>query len=337
MKSRIYYFSGTGNALHCAEWFSQEIVKNSSEAELVNIEKLENRRVEDIGDCDLIGFCSPTHGFNYPPLMLNFIFNFPAGNGQKIFLMNTRAGMKIGKYMIPGLSGVALLLAAIVLKMKGYRIAGMRSVDLPSNWTSFHWSLKDSKVDSLYDRREGEVRGFARKIVGGGRDLNSLKDIVQDLIIAPVSIGYYVIGRFLLSKTLIASRDCNSCNICIEKCPVSAIKEVDSRPYWTWKCESCMRCMNICPQRSIEAAHGFVVIFIVLFNILFIKGLDNLMVYSGASGIVKTVLNNFLFIAGMFGGYAVLHRLMRFNWIERLVTGTSISRFRFWKRYKAPK
>jgi hypothetical protein len=51
--------------------------------------------------------------------------------------MNTRAGVKLGQLFLPGLSGIALLLAAVVLMAKGYSIAGMRPIDMPSNWLRF--------------------------------------------------------------------------------------------------------------------------------------------------------------------------------------------------------
>lgn len=49
----------------------------------------------------------------------------------------------------PGLSGLALILPALMLRLKGYRIKGLRPLDLPSNWISLHPGLrgKSSKVN----------------------------------------------------------------------------------------------------------------------------------------------------------------------------------------------
>jgi hypothetical protein len=66
--------------------------------------------------------------------------------------MNTRAGVKLGRLFLPGLSGIALLLAAVVLMAKGYRIAGMRPIDMPSNWLSIHPSLRPNAVVAIADR-----------------------------------------------------------------------------------------------------------------------------------------------------------------------------------------
>jgi len=81
----------------------------------------------------------------------------------------------------------------------------------------------------------------------------------QDLVIAPVALGYYFIGRFWLAKSFVASRACDSCGSCVKQCPIRALELVHGRPFWSYRCEGCMRCMNQCPKRAIETAHGFAV------------------------------------------------------------------------------
>lgn len=76
---------------------------------------------------------SPIHGFNYPKITLDFIRRFSSGK-NKIVLMNTRARMKIGSFVTPGLTGIALFLSSLLLKQKGYKIVGQIPFDLPSNW-----------------------------------------------------------------------------------------------------------------------------------------------------------------------------------------------------------
>jgi hypothetical protein len=46
--------------------------------------------------------------------MLYFIFRFPRSNGNRVILMNTRAGLKLSKWFVPGLSGIALWLSAVL-------------------------------------------------------------------------------------------------------------------------------------------------------------------------------------------------------------------------------
>jgi hypothetical protein len=66
------------------------------ESRLVNIARIDRLNIEKPDSGSLIVFVSPVHGFNYPPIMLHFIMRFPKGQ-NKVILMNTRAGMLIGK------------------------------------------------------------------------------------------------------------------------------------------------------------------------------------------------------------------------------------------------
>ena len=136
-KLTIFYFSGTGNSKNVAQWMSSAASKHNIESLIYNIAVIDRNSVEPVPDDSLIVFISPVHGFNYPPVMLNFIARFPKGN-NKVILMDTRAGMLIGNYNLPGLSGAAFLFSSAILKCKGYSITGIKSVDLPSNWISLH-------------------------------------------------------------------------------------------------------------------------------------------------------------------------------------------------------
>jgi len=136
----IYYFSGTGNSKNVALWLEDYARRQNIEVSLVNIGASERRSVNPPPENALVIFISPIHGFNYPPIMLNYIVNFPRGR-NKIVLMNTRAGMLIKKFVTPVLTGMAFYFSAIILKLKGYSIQGIFPVDLPSNWISVHPGL----------------------------------------------------------------------------------------------------------------------------------------------------------------------------------------------------
>lgn len=200
-KLLIYYFSGTGNARTVASWISASALKHNIATIIYNIADFDRLNVEPPLSDTLIIFVSPIHGFNYPPVMLNFIARFPKGNCN-VLLMNTRAGMLIGKYITPGLTGVAFYLSAFLLSLKGYTIKGMVPVDLPSNWISVHPGLNDRTIKFLHEKNKERVLKHAEKIISGKSDFIALREIIQDIIIAPVSLGYYFIGRFFLQKLI---------------------------------------------------------------------------------------------------------------------------------------
>lgn len=335
----IYYISGTGNAKISSEWIADEAGKRGIKAIIQRIDRLENIVMPDRADNALIGFAFPTHGFNAAPIMLRFIASFPKGLGRNVFLLNTRAGMKLYKIFTPGLSGIALLLPAFILLIKGYRCIAFRPVDLPSNWIPLHPGIRKKVIESIFLRCERIVRDFANKLLSGRKVYRGLYSLPVDILISPLAFGYYVAGRFFLSKTFIANYNCNNCGLCIKECPTASIKLVSNRPYWKLSCESCMRCLNRCPEKAIEAAHGMAVgfwllitivnaqIILILIRLLHIQaGTLWLSIFTQVLSLLCTV-----FIPAAL--YLVVHYAMGLKPIKYLIRFTSLTSLPFWRRY----
>jgi len=336
----IYFISGTGNARLSSGWIAEEAQKRGLKTVVQKIDRLENIVMPSADEKPLIGFAYPTHGFNAAPIMLRFIAGFPRGLCREIFLVNTRAGMKLYKIFMLGLSGLALILPAFMLWLKGYRCIGFRPVDLPSNWISLHPGIKKKVIVSIIARCEPIVRKFANMILSGKKVYRGLYSLPVDLLISPVAAGYYMGGRFFLAKTFVASSKCNNCGICINECPTSSIIYVRGRPYWKLTCESCMRCMNSCPQRAIETAHGLAAGIMILFSAvnarLLIWIIDSLGIRPGVWW--WKVLSQFIGIGVMVlvaaTVYQVMHYAIGFKPVNYLVRFTSLTTFPFWRRYK---
>nr|NQU90926.1 4Fe-4S binding protein [Bacteroidota bacterium] len=342
----IYYFSGTGNAKHVAQWFAKVATGVGVRATLVNIDRLGKIELPELSGKTLIGFCAPTHGFNLPPIMLKFIFRFPKRKDTDVFIINTRAGMKLSKLFVPGLSGIAQLLPALVFWLKGYRIRGMQPMDLPSNWISLHPGLRQKVVDSIFERCERITKNFAERILTGGSKYKALLSLPFDLAVAPIAFGYYIIGRFAIAKTFVATNACNQCGLCVKQCPVNAIKMIRNRPYWTFKCESCMRCMNNCPERAIETAQSYtIVMWYLIVSLLFpwiLKKFYSISFIhinsdSRMANTLEEIASWGIGLVIIWLGYELIHRLMRLRIFNNLVAYTSFTKYRFWRRYKAPR
>jgi Pyruvate/2-oxoacid:ferredoxin oxidoreductase delta subunit len=338
-KLTLFYFSGTGNSANVAHWMAAAAEKNNIPFAIFNIAEMDRNSMAPLPDDSLVVFISPVHGFNYPPVMLKFISRFPKGKNN-VVLMDTRAGMLIGKFNLPGISGAAFLFSSLILKLKGYSIAGMKSVDLPSNWISLHPGLNDRTIKYLHAKHKARVIDFGEKVLSGKQIFVHPVEFLVDLLVAPVSMAYYLAGRFFFAKTFYASGDCNNCDICIKNCPVKAIIKIDNRPYWTFRCESCMHCMSQCPKRSIETAHGFMLSFFLVLSVLtalFFKYFDALF-FTIPNGFIRFIVENSLYLGCIWIFYRINHYLMRFRFFERLMVYTSMTKYKFWgKRYKALK
>jgi ferredoxin len=336
----IYYISGTGNAKASSEWIADEASIRGLKTYVQQIDRLENIKMPSPGEKPLIGFAFPTHGFNAAPIMLRFIAGFPSGLCKDVFLLNTRAGMKLSKLFLQGLSGVALILPAFILFLKGYKCIGFRPVDLPSNWIPLHPGIKKKVIESIFARCEVIVRKFAVKLLEGEKVYRGLYSIPVDLLISPIALAYYAGGRFFLSKTFIANYKCDNCGLCIKECPTRSIKLVENRPYWKLSCESCMRCLNRCPKNAIEAAHGMAVAFWLIYTvvnaqiILLIINVLNIQ----PDHMWWKITTNIIAIGGMILIVTLLYRIMHFAMglkpVKYLIRFTSLTAFPFWIRYK---
>jgi ferredoxin len=339
----IYYISGTGNARISSEWIADEAGKRGLRTFVQQIDRLENIIMPSVDERPLIGFAFPTHGFNAAPIMLRFISGFPRGLCKEIFLLNTRAGMKLYKLFMPGLSGVALLLPAFILWLKGYKCIGFRPVDLPSNWIPLHPGLRKKVIDSIFVRCEKIVRKFADNIFRGKKVYKGLFSLPVDLIISPLALAYYIGGRFFLSKTFIANYKCNNCGLCIRECPTSSIKYVGNRPYWKLTCESCMRCLNHCPRRAIEAAHGMAVIFWLVYSaintqlIILIINTLHIQPHEWWWRIATNILGIIVMVIIATLLYRIVHYTMRLKPVQYIIRFTSLTALPFWRRYRSEK
>jgi hypothetical protein len=72
-----------------------------------------------------------------PWAVLRHALKLPRGKSETAFIIATRAGTWPG-FLLPGLSAGAMFIVALILLCKGYRINGIRGLDMPSNRISLH-------------------------------------------------------------------------------------------------------------------------------------------------------------------------------------------------------
>jgi ferredoxin len=337
----IYFFSGTGNARFAAEEIAQYAEQDGY---TVQVQNMADTHAPDQNSTaqNLTGFIYPTHGFNAPPLVIQFIKKFPRGKAS-VFCINTRAGMKLSQIHTPGIGGIALWLPALILFLKGYKLHSFRPLDMPSNWISLHPGLKNTVVDSITRHCKKTLIRFSKRILTGRKSLNGLWYLPLDMLLIPISILYYYIGRFMIAKTFFANYRCNNCGLCIKNCPVQAIRLLNKRPFWTFTCESYMQCMNACPKRAIETAHAYTfLIWWLIFSVipyLFIEALISWHLlrpefYTRHASLVVNlamIISTFTFA---FLAYHLLHQMLRIKILNKMITFTSLSTYRFWRRYR---
>ena len=196
LKLFIYYFSGTGNAKRIAEIIAENSIKAGIETQIFNIEKKQEIKYPQGDEKTLIGICSPTHGFNIPPNMIEFVLKFPKTKNCDFFVVNTRGGMKVLNLYTPGLSGVAQYFPALIMRFKGIKTVGWQPMDMPSNWISLHPGIRKPVAEKIIKRCTEKTEKFTKKILSQKKVYTGFYSFPFDLAISPISLLYYFFGRF---------------------------------------------------------------------------------------------------------------------------------------------
>jgi len=344
----VYFWSGTGNSYRVSTWIGKTAKENGINTEVLSIDK-SNPTEEIKGEHDfLIGIVFPTHGFTVPWHMLKFVWSLPNRRPTHAYCIATRAGLKFGPVFIPGISGSATFIIALILMLKGYKVRGSMSVDMPSNWYSLHPIQSGERHEAIINRAEFKVGRFNNKILSNTKvrfTVNNLYEITWGILLSLISVGYLLIGRLFLAKLFFANNNCDGCGVCASCCSVEAIKmwgKENPRPFWKYNCESCMRCAAFCPHNAIEAGHSWGVILYFIAGVPISAYLFSwLDVYIPGIGTfqghwIGDILNLIYYYPAIFLSYYIFSALLRIPAINWIFSHTTMTRLFFWGRYREP-
>lgn len=267
----LYYFSGTGNSYRVATWISDYAHARGAEVSVIPIGRAKPRA--ELDNNTIMGIVMPTHGFTASWSIIKFLLKLPRKTGCHAFCLTTRAGLKFGNLLTPGIGGSATFIVSLLLFLKKYSVRGISGIDMPSNWLSLHSGLKTEDARVIIEFAHMKTHYFAERILRGDRiwfTPENKVELILGLVLLPISILYLLFSRIFLAKIFFANPRCTGCGICAQNCPKGAIKMWGKKrplPYWTYKCESCMRCMAYCPLHAIEAGQGWLILLIFIVTI----------------------------------------------------------------------
>jgi len=259
----VYFQSGTGNTMRAASWMAEQAEEAGVPAELTPMDAADPASDLVLGPRTLLGLAVPTHGFTAPWLTLKVACRLPRGRGTHAFCLATRGSGPVFGVICPGLAASACWVLAAILAVKGYRVRGIRGLNMPSNWIQVHPGLGTESIAAVLADSKPLARAFAARLLSGRRYwlfYGNWVDLAFGLALLPLSAVYLVYGRVGFGKVFFAGDACEGCGVCVDYCPVGGVQlrgDARPRPYWTYHCESCNRCIAYCPKEAIHVGHAW--------------------------------------------------------------------------------
>ena len=242
----IFYFSGTGNT----RWIAQQLAEATGE-ELRFIPDEMKRDVMryELKDGERLGFCFPTHGWQPPRIVREFIRKAQFVNGNTDCTNFVWALTTCGDNM-----GKAMDILNRELAKKGLKAETLFSVIMPESYVCLPFMYTDT------ESREREKIEQARQLTGHiARIIKARKRGIKELNQgATPHLFSYVIGQYF-NKRMITDRKftvdedvCTRCGKCRKVCPVDNI--TGTPPEWlhNGRCTCCLACYHYCPVHAIN-------------------------------------------------------------------------------------
>ena len=223
----IFYFSGTGNT----RWVASEIAKAINE-ELFYIPDLirEERSEFTLHDGERIGFCFPTHGWQVPRIVREFIKRLKMNTKDHYCWALTTCGDDMGETM-----------TILNRDLAANELLANNGVPLQAD-TTFSVIMPESYVCLPFMKTDPEEKE-QWKIENARRQLQH---------IIPV-IGEYFNKRMVTDKKFTVDKDvCTRCGKCAKVCPVDNIKGTPPEWIHNGRCTSCLACYHYCPVHAIN-------------------------------------------------------------------------------------
>ena len=239
----VFYFSGTGNT----KWVAGQIAEAIGE-ELLYIPDLirEGRYEFQVREGERIGFCFPTHGWQPPRIMRDFISRLMLKGYEDAFCWAlTTCGDNTGECMT---------ILNKDLTRKGLHADTLYSVIMPESYVClpFMYTDTEEKTASKIAHARQQLSGIISTIKDCQKGIVSLEKGATPRLYSYV-IGGYFNKRMITDKKFMVDADiCIKCGKCAKVCPVDNI--AGTPPEWlhNGQCTCCLACYHHCPVHAIN-------------------------------------------------------------------------------------
>ena len=236
----IFYFSGTGNT----RWVAEQIAQAIGE-ELVFIPDAirDNKYDYAIDDKESIGFCFPTHGWQPPRIVREFISKLKVES--RYCWAVTTCGDNMGETMT--------ILNKDLAKV-GLRASALFSVIMPESYVClpFMYTDTEEKEHQKIATARQQLPHIIECIQNRRTGVEELEKGATPRLYSYV-IGGYFNAKMVTDKKFTVDEDvCIKCGKCVKVCPVDNIQGTPPEWIHNGRCTSCLACYHYCPTHAIN-------------------------------------------------------------------------------------
>ena len=223
----IFYFSGTGNSAWAAWQLASLTGDDACDITTLN-------QLPDLDGARQIGFVFPVYAWGVPEIMVDFVKKLPK---VQAFVF--------GLYTCGGDAGHTMKRFSRL-----YPLSSSYSLLMPNNYIIGSDTDKEGEIRQKLAAARAELERISREIGRQEKVYRVHEGAMAGLKSSLMNFGF---NRFARSaKPFFAEDSCNSCGLCVRKCPADAITLQDGKPVWAAQCYQCLRCIHECPQQAIQ-------------------------------------------------------------------------------------
>ena len=240
MRTKLFYFSATGNSLEVARCIALKL----EETELISIPKVLGKAVDIEGE--RIGFIFPVHAWGMPQIVERFIKSLKLSSNQYIFAIVTCAGTQ----------GGTLLQLKHLLQKRGGRLAAGFAIRAQSHSPLVQVPIEKFVIWLNRHNRPVSIENRQEEILKILREKKSYKPEIGAKCSA--FLGTAMLHRPVLkalhqySCKFFTNQNCGFCGTCEKVCPRANIRTENGKIIWGNECELCFACLNWCPKKAIS-------------------------------------------------------------------------------------
>lgn len=241
----IFYFSGTGNT----RWAAKELAQATGEQLFFIPEEMKGSCEYTLKEGERIGFVFPTHGWQPPRIVRNFIkrLKISSAQGHYCYALTT-CGDSIGKTM-------AILNSD--LRKAGLPVAtSLFSLVMPESYVCLPFMYTDSpeKEQAKIATAKEQLAIYSDMIAGRRADEIHIKKGPAPWTMSHIVGSYF--NRFMVTdkKFSVDPEVCIHCGKCEQACPTGDLVMKDALPTWRHdgSCTCCLACYHHCPKHAIN-------------------------------------------------------------------------------------